>query len=139
MEIQTVIIASVIASAVIAAVIGGAFGARLVYRKMDHRRITAREQEHHDMVASQLKDRLADRLAGKLEDAFEAARKEREEADKHRIESRLLADHEVEDISWIFESDNLRDYYNGTVLVDTDWFDRNEIAAAVKGDPDERV
>jgi flagellar biosynthesis/type III secretory pathway M-ring protein FliF/YscJ len=129
----------VAAAAGLAAFVGACLGARFVYKRMEHRRAVDSEHIRHRKDAARLKERLAERLAGKLEDAFEAARQERSETEKHRIESRLLADHEVEDIAWIFESDNLRDYYNGTVLVDTGWFDRNEIVAAVKGDPDERV
>lgn len=140
MEIQPIIIISVISAAVIAVMIGGYFGVRFVYRKREHRRWVARELANHKRITTELRERLEGRLAGNLEEAFEEARKERKETERHRIESRVMADHEVEDIEWLFEGDNLRDYYNGTVLVDTGWFDRHAVAKLKEdGDPDERV
>lgn len=130
MELQAIII-SVIVIAVVASLLGGYFGARFVYEKMNRRRDESLEQARHQRDAARLRRRLENRLSGRLDNAIEAARKEEEEAKRHRIESRLLADHEVEDIAWIFQDDNLRDYYNGDVLVDTGWFDRNDVVRAI--------
>jgi len=128
MEAQ--IILAIVVVAAVAAAIGGCIGGRIVFQKMSHRRDVAREQERHDQMTTQLRERLEKRLGGKLDNAIAIAKREKEEAKRHRIESRLMADHEVEDIAWIFQGDNLRDYYNGNILADTGWFARNDVVKA---------
>lgn len=70
----------------------------------------------------------------KIKEALEAGRtQDRLDAEdaatrQTGIEARLLPKFEANEYTWLFEEDNLRDYYDGDVLADNGWFKEHAVA-----------